>query len=173
MSCLSQLIQVLLQRVTSLGHATFISVIGIVFVGVSLQWISSQENWPYEKRFVFNLGHDTIDRLIKNCMYSAQFPWSWEPVGFFADSLALLCSILAGFLGGQLGVDTAIVLAQSSSTRTNYSIWDMRSLMLLVDLLERLCLSSDFGSKPSLKVLMAISSVPSSTSLYTSQYLEE
>jgi hypothetical protein len=70
-------------------------------------------------------------------------------------------------------VDAALVLARSSSTRTYCSIRDMRSLILLGSLLERLCLSSDFGSKPYLKVLMAISSVPPSTSLYISKYLEE
>jgi hypothetical protein len=70
-------------------------------------------------------------------------------------------------------VDTDLVLAQSSSTRTNCSIQDMRSLILLASLLERLFLSSDSWFKPSLKVLMAISSVQLSTSLYTSQYLEE
>ncbi len=70
-------------------------------------------------------------------------------------------------------MDTDLVLARSSSTRTNCSIQDMRSLILLASLLERLFLSSDSWFKPSLKVLMAISSVQLSTSLYTSQYLEE
>ena len=94
-------------------------------------------------------------------------------VGFFAGSSALFCSVLAGFLGVRLCVDVALVLARSSSTRTYCSICDMSFLILLASLLERLCLSSDFGSKLCLKVLMAISSVQPSTSLYTSQYLEE
>ena len=94
-------------------------------------------------------------------------------VGFLGGSSALFCSILVGFLGGRLCVDAALVLARSSSTRTYCSIYDMRSLILLGGLLERLCLSSDFGSKPYLKVLMAIFSVPPSTLLYISKYLEE
>ncbi len=106
-------------------------------------------------------------------MYSTQFLGRAKRARFFTGSLVPLCSVLAGFLKGWHRVDTALVLARSSSTRTNCPIWDMRSLILLAGLLERLCLSSDFGSKPSLKVLMAISSVPPSTSLYTSQYLEK
>ena len=39
-------------------------------------------------------------------------------VGFFAGSLALFCSVLAGLLGGRLCVDVTLVLARSSSTRT-------------------------------------------------------
>ena len=93
--------------------------------------------------------------------------------GFLGGSSALFGSILAIFLGGRFCADVTLVLAQSSSTRTYCWIRDMRSLIFLTGLLERLCLSSDSESKPCLKAVMAISSVPPSTSLYTSQYLEE
>jgi hypothetical protein len=94
-------------------------------------------------------------------------------VGFLSGSSALFGSVLAIFLGGRFGADVTLVLARSSSTRTYCWIRDMRSLIFLVGLLERLCLNSDFESKPYLKAVMAISSVSPSTSLYTSQYLEE
>ena len=94
-------------------------------------------------------------------------------VGFIGGSLVFFGSILAIFLGGRFCADITLVLAWSSSTRTYCWIRDMRSLIFLAGLLERLCLSLDSGSKPYLKAEMAISSVPPSTSLYTSQYLEE
>ena len=80
-------------------------------------------------------------------------------VGFLGGSSAFFGSILAIFLGGRFCVDVTLVLAQSSSTRTYCWIRDMRSLIFLTGLLERLCLSS---------AVMTISSVPPSTSLYTS-----
>ena len=94
-------------------------------------------------------------------------------VGFLGGTSVFFGSILAIFLGGQFCADVTLVLARFSSIRTYCWIRDMRSLIFLAGLLERLCLSSDSGSKPCLKAVMAISSIPPSTSLYTSQYLEE
>ena len=89
-------------------------------------------------------------------------------VGFLGGSLSLFGSVLAIFLGGRFCADVTLVLARSSSTRTYYWIRDMRSLIFLAGLLERLCLSSNSSSKPCLKAVMAISSGLPSTSLYTS-----
>ncbi len=110
-----------------------------------------------------------IFEAVLSCWKLSVFLMSWgKRPRFFAGISVLLYSILADFLGGQPGVNTTLVLARSSSTCTNCSIRDIRSLILLAGLLVRLCLSSDSGSKPNLKVLMAISSIQPSTSLYTS-----